>query len=363
MRQNMTPNSAAPRLLVVDDIEDNRTILRRRFTRLGYEVLEADDGATALAMARTYPFDLVLLDVMMPGIDGLEVLRTLRETHSETELPVIMVTAKAASEDVVEALRMGANDYITKPVDMEVAAARVEMQLRRKLSEDRSRAARQELEETLSGLAEAVEQAQNRAALLGDMGAETRGPLVGVLAAAGVLTRVCDSPELTRIVEAIDTARALLDQVVLEAVSPDGVDRRRVRLAHPIRVLLAGGDKAQREAARAVLAEAGVSVEVKEVASGKALYAAAGKTSFDLLMINADDADVLKAIPEIRRDEAEAGQRRRPILALASEARGALKALDAGCDLHAALPLTAAGLLAALARALRRESEDLTAAA
>ena len=122
----MASKPATPRLLVVDDGEDNRIILRRRFTRLGYEVMEAEDGAKALALMATYPFDLVLLDIMMPGIDGLEVLRRVRETKSQTELPIIMVTGKSASEDVVEALNLGANDYVTKPVDTDELLACME---------------------------------------------------------------------------------------------------------------------------------------------------------------------------------------------------------------------------------------------
>jgi DNA-binding response OmpR family regulator len=360
----MTLNSAPPRLLVVDDVEDNRNLLRRRFTRLGYEVMEAEDGAKALAMAATYPFDLVLLDVMMPGIDGLEVLQRLREVHSDTALPIIMVTAKSASEDVVEALLMGANDYITKPVDMEVAAVRVDMQLRRKFAEDASRLAHRELEQTLAGLAEAVEQAQHRSAMLADVGAEARAPLAGVLGAAGVLTKVCDTPELKRMIEAIDGARGLLDTLMVEAATPGAADRRQGKAQHRrIKVLSADTDAQRREAARTVFAEAGVLIDIVEVQTGAEAAAATKLDTFDLVLLNVDMADGLAAVKQIRRAEADAGERRRPILALSAQAKIGPKALDAGADLHVVLPMTAAGLLTALARALRRESEDLTAAA
>jgi CheY-like chemotaxis protein len=360
----MTENSVQPRLLVVDDVEDNRNLLRRRFTRLGYEVLEAEDGAKALAMCATYPFDLVLLDIMMPGIDGIEVLQRLREVHSETALPIIMVTAKSASEDVVEALLMGANDYITKPVDMEVAAIRVEMQLRRKFAEDASRSAHRELEQTLAGLAEAVEQAQHRAAILGDVGAEARAPLAGVLGAASVLTRVCDTPELKRMIEAIDGARGLLNTLIVEAARPGADERRRGPTANRRIKVLSADDKAERrEAARTVFAETGVMVDIVEVASGEACAAACGVDTFDLVLMNVDMKGGQEAIKRIRREEAQRSERRRPILALSANGKAAPKALDAGADLHVTTPITAAGLLTALARALRRESEDLTAAA
>jgi len=116
-------------LLVVDDDLLNRDALQRRLARVGYRVLTADSGPSALAITGAERVDLVLLDVMMPGMDGIETLRQLRRTRSVSELPVIMVTAKDGSDDVVEALDAGANDYITKPVDFVVAQARIRTQL------------------------------------------------------------------------------------------------------------------------------------------------------------------------------------------------------------------------------------------
>jgi diguanylate cyclase (GGDEF)-like protein len=128
--------TAKPRLLIVDDIADNRAILARRFERKGYAITEADGGQRALDLIAQGSFDLVLLDVMMPEMDGLEVLRRIREEHSSVALPVIMVTAKSQSEDVVEALGLGANDYVTKPVDFAVALARANTQVGRKRAEE-----------------------------------------------------------------------------------------------------------------------------------------------------------------------------------------------------------------------------------
>jgi diguanylate cyclase (GGDEF)-like protein len=112
-------------LLVVDDDPMNRDALSRRLTRTGYTVLTADSGPNALAAIRANRVDAVLLDVMMPGMSGLDTLRHLRESRSVAELPVIMVTAKDGSDDVVEALDLGANDYVTKPIDYAVALARI----------------------------------------------------------------------------------------------------------------------------------------------------------------------------------------------------------------------------------------------
>jgi diguanylate cyclase (GGDEF)-like protein/PAS domain S-box-containing protein len=116
-------------LLVVDDNEPNRDALSRRLRSRGYTVGLAADGAEALAAIASTRFDLVLLDVEMPGMSGLDVLSQLRSRHSRTELPAIMVTARSAGEDVVEAFRLGANDYLTKPIDFPVAAARIETHL------------------------------------------------------------------------------------------------------------------------------------------------------------------------------------------------------------------------------------------
>jgi diguanylate cyclase (GGDEF)-like protein len=116
-------------LLVVDDELLNRDALQRRLERVGYRVLTADSGPSALALAAAQHIDLVLLDVMMPVMDGLETLRQLRQSRSVSELPIIMATAKDSPEDVVAALDAGANDYITKPIDFAVAQARIRTQL------------------------------------------------------------------------------------------------------------------------------------------------------------------------------------------------------------------------------------------
>lgn len=120
------------RLLVVDDNEMNRDLLGRRLQREGYTVVTADDGYKALDLVKSHRFDLVLLDVMMPGISGMELLPLIRQMHSLADLPVIITTAKDQSDDVVEALRLGANDYVTKPIDLPVLLARIQTHLKLK---------------------------------------------------------------------------------------------------------------------------------------------------------------------------------------------------------------------------------------
>src|SRR5882757_9778328 len=92
------------RILVVDDIPDNVEILRMRLGSLGYEVVVAEDGEQALAVVRETPPDLILLDIMMPRIDGLEVVRRLKADRSLPFIPVIMVTAKTTAQDVLAGL-------------------------------------------------------------------------------------------------------------------------------------------------------------------------------------------------------------------------------------------------------------------
>jgi sigma-B regulation protein RsbU (phosphoserine phosphatase) len=116
-------------LLIVDDDEANRDMLSRRLERKGFEVAVAEDGRRAIELVRARSFDLVLLDVVMPGLNGLEVLRELRRGFPATELPVIMATALSESGDIVEALRLGANDYVSKPLDFPVVLARINAQL------------------------------------------------------------------------------------------------------------------------------------------------------------------------------------------------------------------------------------------
>jgi diguanylate cyclase (GGDEF)-like protein len=153
---------AAPRLLIVDDVEDNRTILARRFQKRGFEIVEAESGEAALAAIEKGEFDTVLLDVMMPGMSGLEVLRRLRTRLSADELPVIMVTANALSEDVAGALAIGASDYVTKPVDFAVALARVNNQVERRRHEMQARVARERLNAENNGLATRVAESRAR---------------------------------------------------------------------------------------------------------------------------------------------------------------------------------------------------------
>jgi DNA-binding response OmpR family regulator len=129
----------AQRILIVDDNETNRDILEARLTANGYEVLHAGDGEEALAAAKEQRPDLILLDVMMPKLDGFEVCRRLKADPALSFVPIILVTAKADSKDVVEGLDAGADEYLTKPIDQRALVARVKALLRLKAQHEASR--------------------------------------------------------------------------------------------------------------------------------------------------------------------------------------------------------------------------------
>lgn len=142
------------KLLVVDDERMNRELLARRLRGAGYVVEVAERGETALSCLHDRLVDLVVLDIVMPGIDGLEVLRRIRTEHSTTHLPVIMATARDGSEDVIAALKLGANDYVTKPVDLDVLQARIQTQVALKRKTEALEVANARMQEELLAAAE-----------------------------------------------------------------------------------------------------------------------------------------------------------------------------------------------------------------
>ena len=119
-----------PRILVVDDDPTNLEVLRVRLSAQGYEVVIAVDGEDALRRARELKPDLVLLDVMMPKLDGISVLKELKGDITLGYIPVILVTAKADTRDIVRGLEAGGDDYLTKPFEQAALVARVRSLLR-----------------------------------------------------------------------------------------------------------------------------------------------------------------------------------------------------------------------------------------
>lgn len=123
------------RLLLVEDEEDLRDLLTYRLEKAGYQVKAVESGEDGLNAAQADPPHLVLLDLMLPGIDGLAVCRTLKEDPRTADVPIIMVTARGEEADVVRGLDMGADDYVVKPFSPRIVLARLRAVLRRSKAE------------------------------------------------------------------------------------------------------------------------------------------------------------------------------------------------------------------------------------
>lgn len=119
-------------ILVVDDVEANRSVVCRRLERLRYAVVAVESGEQALKMIEADPPELILLDYMMPVLNGIDVLREIRNNSRCSDVPIIMLTARADAQTVVASLEAGADDYVSKPIDFDVLAARIEAQLQRR---------------------------------------------------------------------------------------------------------------------------------------------------------------------------------------------------------------------------------------
>lgn len=120
------------KILLIEDDSDIRELVRYNLAAEGYQVTEAPDGNKGLTTARTHAFDLVLLDLMLPGVGGLEVCKALRAESKTAQIPIIMVTAKGSEADIVVGLELGADDYVVKPFSPKVLVARVRAALRRR---------------------------------------------------------------------------------------------------------------------------------------------------------------------------------------------------------------------------------------
>ena len=120
------------RILVVDDEEDILELVRYNLAKEGYHVTGAATGEDALTKARSETFDLIVLDLMLPGIDGLEVAKRLKNNPKTEQTPIVILSAKGEEADIVTGLELGADDYITKPFSPRVMIARVRTALRRK---------------------------------------------------------------------------------------------------------------------------------------------------------------------------------------------------------------------------------------
>jgi len=147
--QEFTSAGEALRVLVVDDSKVVRSAIRERLELGNLEVIEACNGDEALALVEKQVPDLVLLDVVMPGLDGITILKMLRNSYNKYQLPIIPVTCRDSTSEIVRALDFGANDYVTKPIDFDLLWARLSNQLMQKQAADYLRFAQASLEQQI----------------------------------------------------------------------------------------------------------------------------------------------------------------------------------------------------------------------
>ncbi|MBN2581278.1 MAG: hybrid sensor histidine kinase/response regulator [Pirellulales bacterium] len=202
------------KILIVDDSVENLRLLQALLAAQGYEILQARSGAEALETTGRERPDVILLDVLMPGMDGLEVCRRLKADGQLQAIPVILVTSNDRSEDIVQGLDSGADDYVTKPFHREVLAARVRSMMRIKQSYDAVAQMNEELKQAKRA-AEIANEAKSQ--FLANVSHELRTPLHSILsfAAFGRKKANTAAPEdLLRYFQRIDQSGSILLSLV-----------------------------------------------------------------------------------------------------------------------------------------------------
>ncbi|MGH2574865.1 MAG: response regulator transcription factor [Ignavibacteria bacterium] len=124
------------KILIIDDERDILEFIEYNLSKNGYKVSSVTSGEEALEKVKENNFDLILLDLMLPGIDGLEICKTIKADKSKAKIPIIMLTAKGEESDIVTGLELGADDYITKPFSPRVLLSRIKAILRRSISKE-----------------------------------------------------------------------------------------------------------------------------------------------------------------------------------------------------------------------------------
>ena len=210
-----------PLILTVDDEPANLTLIERLLGP-GYHVMSVTNGQDALDMLAQAPFDVVLLDIMMPGMSGLETLQHIRENPNTAYLPVILVSALMDARDISRGLELGANDYITKPIDIRVTRARIQTQLRLKRLED-------ERMQTIDQLIAAQEMKDK---LLRIASHDLKGPLTNMRMVASLL-RASESviPSGSALLEALDTSANTMQTVIEDFLDTAALQNGALKLS------------------------------------------------------------------------------------------------------------------------------------
>lgn len=216
-----------PRLLIVEDDPMNLDILKTCLGTYGYEILMATDGEAGLAAAKKHRPDLAILDVMMPKMDGVEVCRRLKRDPTSSFMPIIILTARIDSQDIVAGLDAGADEYLTKPVDQAALAARVRSMLRIKELQDTTQEQAILLEARAAQLAAKNNDLQTQlleeaklaeiARLLGDIGHDVKNMMMPILMGVELLQN--ESKDIIKQLPPAQADKAREAQVLCEDVS------------------------------------------------------------------------------------------------------------------------------------------------
>ncbi|MFZ5941137.1 MAG: hybrid sensor histidine kinase/response regulator [Bacteroidota bacterium] len=234
------------KILIVDDNHQNLQVLGNFLKSTGYLVEFALNGKSALEWLNQRTFDLILLDIMMPDISGLEVCRRIRENEKLADLPIIFISADSEKSTILEGFGLGGQDYITKPFDPRELLARVKTHLELRQSRERLAALNRDLEKTvrertaelneaLTELKKANEELQESEKIKNDflniISHEIRTPLNGIIGPLELIRLKLEDPNILRLVELLDHSVARLEKFSYTALKITELRTQKIRLA------------------------------------------------------------------------------------------------------------------------------------
>lgn len=217
-------------ILIVDDLPDNLQVLAGHLTDAGYEILAANSGPRALALVRNRIPDLILLDIMMPGMDGFQVCEALKADPDSAEIPVIFITARTETEDIVEGLEKGAVDYVTKPFKPAELLARVRTHIELKSARDMCQTYNKQLQRITRHMTRLNED-KNR--FLGIVSHDIRGAFANVVSVSRLLTEfeeTLEENEAGRLLTDIGLEAEHMIALAQNLLNIDAIERQQISL-------------------------------------------------------------------------------------------------------------------------------------
>jgi len=217
-------------ILIVDDLPDNLQVLAGHLTDAGYEILAANSGPRALALVRNRIPDLILLDIMMPGMDGFQVCEALKADPDSAEIPVIFITARTETEDIVEGLEKGAVDYVTKPFKPAELLARVRTHIELKSVRDMCQTYNKQLQRITRHMTRLNED-KNR--FLGIVSHDIRGAFANVVSVSRLLTEfeeTLEENEAGRLLTDIGLEAEHMIALAQNLLNIDAIERQQISL-------------------------------------------------------------------------------------------------------------------------------------